>query len=191
MTLGILLSVVGVAATTSISIAITALGGVVAMVATGCLSTADAYDAVSWNVIFLLAGVLPLGVALQRTGGAEFLAALVGQVGAVAPPIFVLGLFFVLASLLAAVVTPVATVVVMIPVAVNTAQTLGANPFAFLLGTMFGASAAYSTPIGYQTNLMVYSPGGYKFTDYARVGAPLQLLLAVVATVGITVFWPL
>jgi di/tricarboxylate transporter len=191
LALGILLGVVGVAAFTSVSISITALGGVVAMVATGCLSASDAYDAVSWNVIFLLAGVLPLGVALQRTGGAEFLAALIGQVATTLPPVAVLGLFFVLASLLAAVVTPVATVVVLIPVAVNTAGTLGANPFAFLLGTMFGASAAYATPIGYQTNLMVYGPGGYKFTDYARVGAPLQALLAVVVTLGIATFWPL
>ncbi|MFB6184578.1 MAG: SLC13 family permease [Haloarculaceae archaeon] len=168
LAVGILAAVVLIAALTPLPIVISALGGVVAMVATGCLSTADAYDAVSWPVVFLLAGVLPLGIALQRTGGAAFVA-----------------------DLLAAVVTPVATVVVLIPVAVATAADLGANPFAFLLGVMFGASAAFSTPVGYQTNLMVYGPGGYRFTDYARVGVPLQLGLAVVVSLGIAVFWPL
>jgi di/tricarboxylate transporter len=191
LSLGILLAVVALAAFTPLSIVITALGGVVAMITTGCLTASDAYDAVSWNVIFLLAGVLPLGVALQRTGGAAFLADLLSQGAAVMPPVAVLLLFFLLASLVAALITPVATVVLLIPIAVDTASAIGANPFAFLLGVMFGASAAFATPIGYQTNLMVYGPGGYRFTDYLRVGGPLQLLLAVVATAGIAVIWPL
>jgi di/tricarboxylate transporter len=101
----------------------------------------------------------------------------------------VLGLFYLVTGLLANVITPVASVVLMIPVAVDTAARLGANGFAFLLAVMFAGSSAFMTPIGYQTNLMVYGPGGYRFTDYVRVGAPLQALLAVVTTAGIAVFW--
>jgi di/tricarboxylate transporter len=101
----------------------------------------------------------------------------------------VLGLFYVLTGLLANIITPVASVVLMIPVAVDTAGRIGGEPFSFLLAVTFAASSAFMTPIGYQTNLMVYGPGGYRFTDYVRVGAPLQLLLAVVVTLGIAVLF--
>ncbi|MFB6253091.1 MAG: SLC13 family permease, partial [Halobacteriaceae archaeon] len=150
-----------------------------------------AYDAVSWSIIFLLAGVIPLGLAMQKTGGAEFLAAMLVQSADILPAIAVLGLFYLLTGLLANIITPVASVVLMIPIAVDTASRIGANGFAFLLAVMFAASTAFMTPVGYQTNLMVYGPGGYRFTDYVRVGAPLQLLLTVVTTIGIAFFWGL
>jgi di/tricarboxylate transporter len=86
-------------------------------------------------------------------------------------------------------ITPVATVVLMIPVAVDTATRIGANGFAFLLAVTFAAAGAFMTAIGYQTNLMLYGPGGYRFSDDVRVGAPLQLLLAVVVTLGIAVLF--
>ncbi|WP_435334005.1 SLC13 family permease [Haloarchaeobius sp. TZWWS8] len=191
LAIGIMLTVVGLAAFTHLPIVITALGGVVAMVVTDCLDTSDAYDAVSWDVIFLLAGILPLSTALQATGGAQYIADLVVSAASEAVPVLaLLGLFYLLTSLLANVVTPVASVALMIPVAVNTAQQTGADPFSFLLACTFAGSSAFMTPIGYQTNLMVYGPGGYKFTDYVRVGAPLQLLLLVVTTLGIGVLWP-
>jgi di/tricarboxylate transporter len=189
LSLGILLAAVLLAAVTPLSIPVTALGGVVAMVATGCLTAADAYDAVSWNVVFLLAGILPLGVALQRTGGAALIGDLVGGLAVGIPPALVLGVVYLLAALLAAVITPVATVVLLGPIAVDTARAIGADGFAFVLATLFGASAAYITPIGYQTNLMVYGPGGYRFTDYTRVGLPLLVILSVVSTAGIAVLY--
>jgi len=96
-----------------------------------------------------------------------------------------------LTGLLANVITPVATIVLMIPVAVDAAVQLGANQFAFLLVVMFASATSFMTPIGYQTNLMVYGPGGYRFGDFLKVGAPLQLLLAVVTTVGVAVMWGL
>ncbi|MFC7133504.1 MULTISPECIES: SLC13 family permease [Salinibaculum] len=191
LSVGILVVAVLLAAATPLSIPVTALGGVVAMVVTGCLSPADAYDAVSWPVVFLLAGILPLGVALQRTGGAAFLGDAIGGAAVGLAPVLVVTLLYLVTALLAAVVTPVATVVLLGPVAVDTARTLGVDPFAFVLATLFGASAAYITPIGYQTNLMVYGPGGYRFTDYLRVGGPLLALLSVVTTVGITVIYGL
>jgi len=189
LSVGILLAVVLLAAFTPLAIPVTALGGVVAMVATGCLTTSEAYEAVSWSVVFLLAGILPLGVALQRTGGAAFLGDLLGSVAVGLTPVLVVALVYLITAVVAAIITPVATVVLLGPVAVDTARTVGADPFAFVLATLFGASAAYVTPIGYQTNLMVYGPGGYRFSDFARVGVPLLALLTVVTTAGITLLF--
>lgn len=189
LAVGILGGVVGVAALDLLPIVIAALAGVVAMVVTGCLTTADAYDAVSWNVIFLLAGVIPLGIALESTGGAAVISELLVATESVLPLLGVLFVLYVVASLLASVITSVATAVLMIPVAVDAAARLGANEFAFLLAVMFASTTSFMTPVGYQTNLMVYGPGGYEFTDFLRVGGPLQLLLAVVATAGIAVIW--
>jgi di/tricarboxylate transporter len=185
----VLLGVVAAAALGVVPIAIAALGGVVAMVATGILSAGDAYDAVDWNVVFLLAGILPLGIALQETGGVDLVAALVEGVAVVLPPLAVLACFYLLVGLLANLITPVASVVLLMPVAVDTALRIGADPFAFALAVTFAASTAFMTPVGYQTNLMVYGPGGYRFADYVRVGAPLQFLLAAVTTVGIDLLW--
>jgi di/tricarboxylate transporter len=187
---GILLAVVGLAAV-GFPIAITALGGVVATVVFGVLSASEAYDAVSWNVVFLLAGMVPLGRAVQETGGAAVLADGVLVVAAVLPAVGVLAVFYLLTGLLANVVTPVASVVLLMPVAVDTATRVGADPFAFALAVTFAASTAFMTPVGYQTNLMVYGPGGYRFSDYLRVGAPLQLLLTLVTTAGIAVLYGL
>jgi len=187
----ILLGVVAVAALGWLPIVIAALGGVVAMVVTGCLRPSDAYDAVSWNVVFLLAGLLPLGLAMQRTGGDALLAGVLVASDAVLPLVGVLALVYAVTALLANLITPVATVVLMIPIAVDTAVRLGATPLTFLLAVMFAGSTAFVTPIGYQTNLMVYGPGGYRFTDYLRVGGPLQLLVATVTTLGLVAFWGL
>jgi di/tricarboxylate transporter len=180
----ILLSVVTLAAV-GFPVAIAALAGVVATVALGVLSTTEAYDAVSWDVVFLLAGMVPLGRAVQETGGAALVAEGVLAAAAVLPIVGVLAVFYVLTGLLANVVTPVASVVLLMPVAVDTAARVGADPFAFALAVTFAASTAFMTPVGYQTNLMVYGPGGYRFSDYLRVGAPLQALLTVVTTAGI------
>jgi di/tricarboxylate transporter len=187
--LTIMASVIGLAALGWVPIVIAALGGVVAMIATGCLTSSDAYDAVSWDVIFLLAGILPLGVAMQQTGGDALVSSVLVGAADVLPVLGLLALFYLLTAVLASAITPVATVVLMIPVAVDTATRIGADGFAFLLAVTFAASGAFMTPIGYQTNLMVYGPGGYTFTDYFRVGAPLQLVLTVVVTLGIAVLF--
>jgi di/tricarboxylate transporter len=186
---GILAAVVGAAALGVLPVVIAALGGVFLMVVTGCLSPSDAYGAVSWNVIFLLAGVIPLGLAMERTGGAALIAEGLVATGAVLPTVAVLLLFSLVTGVLANVITPVATIVLMIPIAVDAAARLGANGFAFLLVVMFASATSFSTPVGYQTNLMVYGPGGYEFTDFVRVGGPLQLLLAVVTTAGVALLW--
>lgn len=189
--IGLVAAVVAIAALTPINIAVAALGGALGMVLTGCLKPAEMYDAVEWDVIFLLAGVIPLGIALEVTGGAALLADGIVAVAPALPPIVVLGLIYVVTALLTNVVSNNASVVLMIPVAAEAAVTLGANPFSFVLSVTFAASTAFMTPIGYQTNLFVYGPGGYEFMDYVRAGAPLQAIFAVVTTLGIAAFWGL
>ncbi len=186
---GIMAAVIGAAALDILPIVIAALGGVFLMVVTKCLSPADAYDAVSWNIIFLLAGVIPLGLAMEATGGATLIAEGLVAAADLLPLLVVLLLFYIVTGLFANVITPVATVVLMIPVAVDAAVRLDANGFAFLLAVMFASATSFITPVGYQTNLMVYGPGGYEFTDFVKVGGPLQLLLAVVTTIGIALIW--
>ncbi|MBX0322483.1 SLC13 family permease [Halomicroarcula sp. F13] len=188
---GIVAAVVGVAALTPIHIVVSALAGAVAMVLTGCLRPQELYDAVQWDVIFLLAGVIPLGIALQETGGADLLADLFVLAAPGLPGIVALGLMYVVTAVLTNVISNNASVVLMIPVAVEAAQQLNANAFAFVLAVTFAASTAFMTPVGYQTNLLVYGPGGYRFTDYLKVGAPLQAVFAVVTTLGIAFFWGL
>jgi len=175
----------------SLPILVTALAGVVAMVATGVLAPTELYDAVEWDVIFLLAGVIPLGMALEQTGGADVLGSLVAASGAVLPAVGVLWVFYVATGLITGVISNNASVVLMLPVAVEAATLIGADPFSFVLAVTFAASTAFITPVGYQTNLFVYGPGGYKFTDYIRVGGPLQLFLSVVTVAGIVVLWGL
>lgn len=187
--LGIIAAVVALAALEVVPILVSALGGVVAMVATGCVEPNEVYSSVDWSVIFLLAGLIPLGVAMERTGAAEWLASVVVAAGIGLSPLAFLALFYLFTALITNVISNNASVVLMIPVAIDAAQAIGADPFPFVLAVTFAASTAMLTPIGYQTNLMVYGPGGYKFTDFFRVGAPLQIILTVVTTLGIAVFW--
>jgi di/tricarboxylate transporter len=186
---GIILGVVLAATVTPLHIVTTALGGVVAMVGTGVLHPSEVYESVDWDVIFLLAGVIPLGIALEQTGAAELLGLAVGTTGEYLPALGVLWVFYVFTGLITSVISNNASVVLMIPVAVEAAIEVGANPFAFVLAVTFAASTAFMTPVGYQTNLFVYGPGGYTFGDFFRVGMPLQLLLSVVTVAGIAVFW--
>ncbi len=187
----IMVGVVGVAALDLLPIVVSALAGVVAMAIAGVLKPHELYESVDWNVIFLLAGVIPLGIALEQTGGAAILGDLVAATGTVLPALGVLWVFYLATALVTNVISNTASVVLMIPVAVEAATALGLDPFTFILAVTFAASTAFMTPVGYQTNLFVYGAGGYRFSDYLRVGAPLQLLLSVVTVLGIAGFWGL
>lgn len=188
---GLILAVVGVAALTPVSIVVAALAGALGMVLTRCLKPTEVYDSVQWDVIVLLAGVIPLGIAMQETGGANYLAELVVLAAAALPPLGVLALMYVVTAVLTNIVSNNAAVVLMVPVAAQVATDVGASMFAFILAVTFAASTAFMTPVGYQTNLFVYGPGGYRFTDYVTVGAPLQLLFAGATTLGIAVLYGL
>jgi di/tricarboxylate transporter len=189
LAVGIVAAVVGIAALGILPIVVSALAGSVAMVVTGCLKPTELYDSVQWDVIFLLAGVIPLGIALEQTGGADVVAELVVGASGSLPLLAVVGLLYVVTALLTNVISNNASVVLMIPVAFETALQVGGDPFAFVLAVTFAASTAFMTPVGYQTNLFVYGPGGYRFTDYVKIGTPLQLVFAVVTTLGIGVLY--
>ena len=187
--LGIVAAAVLLAAVDLLPIAVAAMGGIVAMILTGCLQPGEMYDAVDWNVIFLLAGIIPLGLALEQTGGAAHLASLIVPLADLVPMVLFAALFYLLTAVITEFITNLGSVVLMFPVAIDVAVQTGADPFSFVLLVIFSASDSLMTPVGYQTNLMVFNQGGYRFTDFLRVGIPLQLLLAGVTAVGIAVRW--
>lgn len=187
---GILAAVVLAAGTGVVSILHAALVGVVAMVFTRCVRLQEVYRELDWMVVFLLAGLIPLGIAMDKTGAAAWAAGGIAGALADAGPRAVVAAFYFSTSLLTAVMSNSATAVVLTPVALGTAVELGMNPYALLVAVMFGASADFMTPFGYQTNAMIYAPGGYRFLDYSKVGMPLNLLLLATASVLIPIFWP-
>jgi di/tricarboxylate transporter len=182
--------VVGLAATGAMPILVSAILGCVVMVLSRCVSLEEAYKAVDWKVIFLLAGILPLGIAMEKTGAARWLAShaidLAGGLG----PVAVLAAIYLLTAALTEAMSNNATAVLLAPVAIATATQLGIDPKPLLMAVTFAASTSFATPIGYQTNAMVYNVGGYKYTDFLKVGVPLNLLFWVLATIFIPVFWP-
>ncbi|MEZ4868875.1 MAG: SLC13 family permease [Caldilineaceae bacterium] len=172
-----------------VPILVTSMVGSVLMVLTGCLQVNELHEAIRWDVIFLLAGVLPLGLALEKTGGAQLLADFAANHAGTLSPLLVLILFYAVAMLMTEFISNNATVVILAPVAATTATALGLNPRAFILAVMFAASTSFMTPVGYQTNTMIYGPGGYKFLDFLRVGAILNLILAVATPLYIYLLW--
>ena len=186
---GIVAAVVLAAALTPLPIVVTALIGVIAMVITGCIQKEDVYKGVAWDVIFLLAGVIPLGIAMTKSGAAAWLGGLLADFSGTWHPVFVLMALYAITTLLTEIVSNNAAVVILVPVAVSLAQTLGVPVFPVVLVVMFAASTSFLSPVGYQTNTMIYGTGLYKFTDFAKVGAPLNALLMVVTSIAIWILW--
>lgn len=188
---GIVAAVVATAAVFQVPIVITAVAGVIAMVMTGCVAKDDMYSSVSWDVIFLLAGVIPLGIAMTKSGGAAWLGGILAGNAAGWHPVLILMALYLVTTLLTELVSNNASVVILVPVAIAIGQELGLAPFPLVLAVMFAASTSFLTPIGYQTNTMIYGTGVYRFSDFARVGAPLNALLMVVTSFAIWKLWPL
>jgi di/tricarboxylate transporter len=186
----ILVAVVGVAATGVVPILVPALLGAVAMVLLGCLSIEEAYQAIDWRVVFLLGGILPLGVALRETGAADWIAETVVVPLAGAGPLAVLAGLYIVTAILTESMSNNAAAVILAPIAFSLAGSLGADPRPFLVAITFAASTSFATPVGYQTNTMIYAPGGYRFADYLRVGGPLNLIFWGLAVALIPILWP-
>jgi len=190
LAVSILAGVVVTAAVGLAPIVVTSLVGVVLLLVTGCLNIEQAYEAVNWKVIVLLAGVLPLGVAMEKTGAAALVAdGLLGVAGDLGPHA-VLGGFVLATMVLTAAVTNNATAVLMAPIAISAADSIGVDPLPLLMGVTYAASLSFVTPVGYQTNTLVYGPGGYRFTDYTRVGGLLNIIFLVLAVVLIPLVFP-
>lgn len=186
----IIAGVVGAAATGILPIMIGAITGCVLMVLTRCLTLDEAYGAIDWKVIFLLAGILTLGHAMENTGTATWLAGhLVSAVGPLGP-VALVAAFYLVTTLLTEMMSNNATAVLLAPVAIATADSLGVDARPLLMAVAFAASASFMTPMGYQTNTMIYSAGQFQFRDFLRVGTPLNLLFWVLASIFIPILWP-
>lgn len=160
------------------------------MLLTGCLRLHDFYNHISWQTIVMLACLIPLGSAMENTGLATFFATKLTATLYLWGPWAVLSGIYLLTSLLTSVMSNSATAVLMFPIVLSTAQQLQFNPEPLVMAVMFAASASFMTPIGYQTNLFIFGPGGYRFSDFLKVGVPLNFILWIVATFAIPVFWP-
>ncbi len=188
--LGIVAAAIALAAFNVFPILHTAVAGCVALILTRCLSVEQAYAAVDWKVIFLLAGILPLGIAMESSGAAKLIADnTLGLVSGMGPHV-VLAVLYLLTALLTETMSNNASAVLLAPIAITIAKDLGVDAKPFLMAVCFAASTSFATPVGYQTNTMVYHPGGYRFTDYLKVGVPLNLIFWGIAVAFIPVFWP-
>ena len=190
LTLIIMLAVLALAILDVFPIVVSALAGAVAMVILGVINTEQAYKAIDWKVIFMLAGILSMGAALEKTGGSALLGeSIVNLLGSFGPRI-VLGAIFGLTFLLTNVMSNNATAALLAPIAISIASSLGVDSRPMLMAVTFAASLSFMTPMGYQTNTMIYSPGNYQFRDYLKVGTPLNLLFWIIGTLVIPIIFP-
>lgn len=187
---GILLFVIVAAALGLLHVAALMLAGGVLMVLGGVLKIEEAYRVIDWQAVFLIAGMLPLGAAMEKTGTAGLIAnqlvELTGDMGSVA----VLATIFVLTALLTEVISNAAAAVLIVPIAIDVGFGLQLNPHPFVMATVIAASTSFLMPIGHQVNIIIFGAGGYKFSDYARVGVGLNLLLLTITAIFVPLIWP-
>jgi len=185
------LLVMGLAAFEVLPIAALAIIAATVVVATGCLDHRDAYKAIRWDILMLIFGMLALGIAMEKTGAAALIVTqLAGMVGGMGP-LAVLAAVYLITSILTEVMSNNASAILLTPIAIGLAQQLGVDPRPFVVAVMFAASASFATPIGYQTNTLVYTAGGYRFTDFLKIGVPLNIVMLIVSILVIPIFWPL
>lgn len=174
-----------------VQIYIAAVIGAALMVLAGCLSMKEAYRQIEWKAVFLIAGMLPLGTALDQSGAARLIAeGVVSVVGPLGPKAVMLGLVS-LTFLATCFVLTAALVVLMGPIALNTAANMGLSPYGLMMAIAMAASASFMTPVSHPANILVMGPGGYRFTDYLKIGGLLTLVILVVLMVVLPLFWPL
>jgi len=171
-------------------IMVCALAGVLLMVLTGCLNLRDAYRAIRGDVLLLIVGTIALGAAMEKTGATQLYAQWFLSPFKNASPGVVLAGIILLTSISTQILSNNATAVLILPISIATALALNVNPKPFIVAVCFGASACFASPIGYQTNLLVYGPGNYRFSDYLKLGIPLNILVIVMGSLLIPVFWP-
>ncbi len=188
--IGVLAGMVALMVSGAVPVAIAAMLAAGVIILSGCIDTRQAYRAVSWSTVMLIAGMLPMATALEASGGAEMVAnLLVSTLGSLGP-VAVLAGIFVVTTTLSQVMSNTATAVLMSPIVLTAATGLGVEPYPLMMTIAVAASTAFLTPIGTTTNLMVLGPGEYRFGDYAKVGGPLVAIFLVICMVLIPIFWP-
>ncbi len=188
---GIELGVLATVALGWLPIFIAALSGAILMVLTRCISMDEAYEAIEWKAIMLIAGMLSLGVAMQETGVTTLLAQYMLESLASLGPQGILAGLFIITCLFAQIMPTAAVAVLMAPIALITAADLGMSPYALMMVVAIGSSSSFLSPVGHPVNLLVMSIGGYRFTDYTKVGLPLVILFGLIAVFVLPLFWPL
>lgn len=187
---GIMLMVILLAIFTDFGIAVSMLIGSVSMVLTGCLTMEEAYESIDWRTVFLVGGMLSLGIAMENTGTAQYLAdtmlGLLGDYG----PIGLLAGIYLLSALITQPMSNAAAIVLIVPIAVDTALGLGVNHLTFTMAVVIGAATSFLSPVGHKANVLVFGPGGYRFSDYTRVGILLTVALFVVSMIFLPIIWP-
>jgi len=188
---GIFVAALGLSAAGVLPVQVAFVGAAVVMLLANLLTLQEAYASIDWPVIVLLGAMLPVGEALERSGGADLIADQILATGAQLPPVVTLAIVLVGTMFLSDLINNAAAAVLMAPIAVTIAQGLGASTDPFLLAVAIGASCAFLTPIGHQSNTLVMGPGGYHFGDYWRMGLLLEVLIVLTALPLLVHFWPL
>ncbi len=189
--LAIFLTALSLAAVGLLEVQIAFAAAALVMVAGGLVTLRGAYDAIDWSIIVLLAAMIPVGIAMETTGGADMIASSLLGMGNFVSPVIVLILLMVATMFLSDVINNAAAAVLMAPIGISLAAGLNASADPFLMAVAIGASCAFLTPIGHQSNTLVMGPGGYRFGDYWRLGLPLEVIVVLVATPMILWVWPL
>jgi di/tricarboxylate transporter len=189
--LSIFIGMIAAAASGMADISACAVTAVFLMVLTGCIHLRDAYRSVDVPVLLVITATLALGLAMEKTGAAQVYAEAILTPLRGLSPVFVLSAFILLTTLLTEVMSNSATAVLLIPIAVSTALSIGVDPKPFIVGVCFGATCAFAVPIGYQTHLLIYGPGGYRSADFLKLGIPLDLIAWLLCSTLIPILWPL
>jgi di/tricarboxylate transporter len=182
-------AMVVVASTGLADILVCALAAAFLMVLTGCLQLRDAYRAMDGRVLLIIIAMIALSAALEKTGASEFYAKKFLSLFSGLDPVYVLSGILLLTSISTHILSNNATAILLLPIAISAALGLGLSPKPFIIAVCFGASACFATPIGYQTNLLVYGPGGYRFSDFLKLGMPLNLLVLMMGSLFIPTIW--
>jgi di/tricarboxylate transporter len=194
LTILVLIMAVVLASLGIVSITKAVLLGAILLLIFRVIKPSEAYKAISWQVIILLAALIPLGHVIHSSGTSALVGDSLSKILDIFPnhlqPYVLVSLMYLITTILTEISSNAATAILMTPIALAVSTNLNLDPRPFIFAICYAASASFITPIGYQTNLMVYGPGGYKFTDYVKVGLPLAIILWIIATICIPMFWP-
>ena len=167
--------------------------GVVILLVVGAISPEEAYQSINWSVIIMIAAFVPVGIAMERSGAAEMLASLISNFGGnfstqIAPHA-AMSLIFLISIIITSLMSNNTAAIILIPIALSVSIQMNVDAKPFIFAVAYGASTSFATPMGYQTNLMVYGPGQYKFSDFVKVGVPLNIVFWLLGTFLIPIFW--